>query len=85
MPKEHMLFCGYGSFKAKDSDKIYFMLKFLTPIKTRVDRDSADCKQISVFTSKEQYNAFRNKHKLMDFTDVVYDVDGDKVYYSLPE
>lgn len=85
MPKEKMLFCGYGSFKAKESNKLYYMLKFLTPIRIRSDRDSADCKQISVFTSQEKYLDFRNKHEIMDFSDVMYDVDGDKVFYSLPE
>lgn len=84
MPQEKMLFCGFGKFKAKDSGKDLFLLKFLTPVRHNTEKNSADCTLIPVFTSESVFNLFLKGHKLMEFADVKYEVNGTNVYYSIP-
>lgn len=85
MPKEKMLFCGFGNFKAKESGKDLYLLKFLTPVRHNPEKNSADSNLIPVFTTQSKFNTFLQNHKLMDFTDVQYEVNGTNVYYSIPD
>lgn len=80
MPK--MLFCGYRNFKSKAGNDCY-VLNFLTPVVVSKDNSRANSEIISVFTDDKKYNDFKNSVALMSQYDVIQDVQGSKVYYSI--
>lgn len=80
MPK--MLFCGYRNFKSKAGNDCY-VLNFLTPVVVSKDNSRANSEIISVFADEKKYNDFINSVALMSQYDVIQDVQGSKVYYSI--
>lgn len=81
MEKE-LLFIGYRSFMSK-SQKMCYIISFLTPPVVSKDGSSCFTNQIDVFTDEQKYNAFIKAHPIMSKVRVQFDIVGDKVHYKI--
>lgn len=77
-----LIFTGYRSGKGK-SNKDYFMLNFITPPVVSENNTFAYSNPITVFTTEEKYHNFIKEHGLMDYVNISFEVNGDKVRYYL--
>ena len=77
-----LLFIGYRCFKSK-SEKMCYILSFLTPPTYNKDGTSCFTKNIDVFTEQDKYNAFIKSHKVLEYVKIQYDIVGDKVNYKI--
>lgn len=77
-----LLLVGFKCFKSK-SEKMCYIISFLTPPVFSQDQMSCYTQQVDVFTDENKYNAFIKSHKILDTVKVQYDINGDKVRYYI--
>ena len=77
---EELLFTGYRCFKSK-SEKMCYILSFLTPPRESQDKNSCFTSQVDIFTDESKYKAFINNNNVLDFVKLNYEIIGDKVRY----
>lgn len=77
-----LLFIGFRCFKSK-SEKMCYILSFLTPPQTSNDGNSCFTTQVDIFTDESKYNAFVKAHSILESVKVKYDIYGDKVRYYI--
>lgn len=81
MDKE-LLFISYRCFMSK-SEKMCYILSFLTPPVKSQDNNSCFTNQVDIFTDEAKYKAFVNAHKILESVKVQYEIMGDKVRYYI--
>lgn len=81
MDKE-LFFIGYRCFKSK-SEKMCYILSFLTPPTKSNDGNSCFTSNVDIFTTEDKYNAFISAHKILDKVKIQFDIYGDKVRYYI--
>lgn len=77
-----LIFTGYKSGNGK-SNKKYYMLNFITPPVVSQNKDYAYSNSITLFTTEEKYNNFVKENGLMDYVNIAFEVNGEKVRYYL--
>lgn len=77
-----LLLIGFKCFKSK-SEKMCYIISFLTPPVYSQDKISCFSSQIDIFTDAEKYNTFIKTHKILDNVTVKYEIKGDKVHYFI--
>lgn len=77
-----LLFIGYRSFKSK-SEKMCYILSFLTPPIVSQDGSSCYTTNVDIFTDEDKYNAFVKAHSILEYVKIQYDIVGDKVRYHI--
>ena len=77
-----LLFVGYRSFMSK-SQKMCYILSFLTPPAFNSDKSSCFVTNVDIFTEENKYNAFVKSHSILDTVKISYDINGDKVRYYI--
>lgn len=77
-----LLFVGYRSFKSK-SEKMCYILSFLTPPTVSQDNSSCFTTNVDIFTDESKFNAFIKAHEILEYVKIQYDIVGDKVRYHI--
>lgn len=77
-----LLFIGYRSFKSK-SEKMCYILSFLTPPVVSQDGSSCYTTNVDIFTDEDKFNAFIKAHSILEYVKIQYDIVGDKVRYHI--
>lgn len=77
-----LLFVGYRSFKSK-SEKMCYILSFLTPPTVSQDGTSCFTTNVDIFTDENKFNAFIKSHEILNYVKIQYDIIGDKVRYHI--
>ena len=77
---EELLFIGFRCFMSK-SEKMCYILSFLTPPRHSQDKSSCFTSQIDIFTEESKYKAFIDNNSVLDFVKLNYEIIGDKVRY----
>lgn len=85
MAVEKLQYTGYGHGKSDKTGNDYYMIYFQGQTIINKSYDSADTPRVAVFVTKEEQLAFRNSHKFKEFVNVYYQINGNKVNYSLTE
>ena len=80
MEKQELLFIGLRAFESKSGKKCY-LLSFLTrPINYQ---GGCYCKPVDIFTTEQIYNEFLKENDIMQWTELGYEIVGDKFRYKI--
>lgn len=80
--KEELIFVGYRAFTSK-SNKECYVLEFITKPRKSPISNGVYVSNVSVFTTVEKYDQFIENNKLLSIVQVPYEINGDKVRYSV--
>ena len=78
--REELLFTGYRCFKSK-SEKMCYILSFLTPPTVSQDGSSCFTTQVDIFVDESKYQAFIKAHGILEKVELGFEIRGDKVRY----
>ena len=80
--KEDLIFVGYRSFMSKSNNECN-VLDFITKPNMSADNNTVYVSNVSVFADKAKYSEFIRNTKLLSVVPVSYEINGNKVRYSI--
>lgn len=81
--EQKLIFTGFHDFLGKDKQNHYYVLDFISQPKISQDGTKGYVANITIFTEEKKYFDFIKNHKLLDLTNVNYEINGDKVRYFI--